>query len=60
MNIDNVIDRIESGWKHALASEFDKKYFEELKSTLSIEKRQRPCVVVQLEPYDILVIALHR
>jgi len=39
MNIDNVIDRIESGWKHALASEFDKKYFEELKSTLSIEKR---------------------
>ena len=38
MNIDNVIHGIEEGWKQALASEFNKEYFTELKSTLLIEK----------------------
>ena len=39
MNIDNVINGIEEGWKHALASELNKEYFTALKSKLIIEKK---------------------
>ncbi len=39
MNMNNVINGIEKGWKHALASEFDKEYFTALQSTLIIETK---------------------
>ena len=39
MNIDNVIHGIDEEWKQALASEFNKEYFKDLKSTLLIEKK---------------------
>ena len=39
MNMDNVINGIEEGWKQALASELNKEYFTALKSNLIIEKK---------------------
>ena len=39
MNMDNVINGIEEGWKDALASEFKKQYFTALKSTLLVETK---------------------
>ena len=39
MNIDSLRKRMESGWKQALADEFNKEYFEKLNSTLLIENK---------------------
>jgi len=39
MNIDDVKPQIEDGWKNALAQEFDKEYFKQLRLTLALEKK---------------------